>query len=122
MIVYGIAQKDGVFIVTVDKLPFTEDMTYDKIAIDDHSYLYYAYERDSGYVSFMLSDDRDQRGYGGREFKLNLRDKTVATVKGPWSSRSDVVNGWVDKETVDVTYITSNGNMMAGHMLKSKLI
>lgn len=73
----------------VDELPPMSSLIYKSKDIGG-STLFYA-ELD-GYVSFMVHSPRDECGFGGRTFHLHLEDGTQVAIKGPWSSRSGVVN------------------------------
>lgn len=44
-------------------------------------------------VDYMFHNPHNERGYGGRVYKLNMLDGRVVEVKGPWSSRNGGLNG-----------------------------
>ena len=72
--------------ILVDKL-----VDQSKLIYRQKNNLYYA-ERE-GYVSFFYNVINDNKGYAGREFKLKMEDGIDAvTLKGPYSSRSGIVN------------------------------
>ena len=59
--------------------------------------LYMNQDVDSGYSNFYLDDPTNHRGFGGREFELDMYDGETVTLKGPWSSNSGVVNRAIRK-------------------------
>jgi hypothetical protein len=46
----------------------------------------------NGFVSFYAHIPDDESGYGGRVVDLTMMDGSVRKVKGPWSSRPDIMN------------------------------
>lgn len=70
------------------------------------------------HVQFFAYSPDNERGFGGAEFKLNMRDGSVRTIKGPWSSRSSVANMFVehDKRSTEITLISKEGYRMSAHM------
>ena len=53
--------------------------------------LYFAYEESSGLVRFFFYNGPGN-GFGGREYRLRMKDGSTAVLKGPWSSNSDAMN------------------------------
>lgn len=72
--------------ILVDKIPEWNSLVYDVLRHDDGSASYF--HNESGYVSFFHHNPRDERGFGGREWTVKLRDGSTDTVKGPWSSNA----------------------------------
>jgi hypothetical protein len=72
--------------VIVDKVPSINDFYFTR-----KGSLYYA-EREDGAVMFYSHNVRNETGYGKRVFTLQMKDGTVKTLKGPWSSNSDCMN------------------------------
>lgn len=94
-----------IFVIDINKedYPNSNEFIYDVINMGYSSRytLYYA-EHPSGLVSFYLHDTNDESGYGGREFILRCIDGTLKTVRGPWSSRSGIINRKGLGPTVDI--------------------
>jgi hypothetical protein len=92
----------------VDTLPKPEDFIYEKIPLGNM--LLYIAEKD-GYVSFFVwSGKGNDGGFGGYEWAIKVRDEQgihEEVVRGPWSSRSGVVNRVWEKQCVEVL-ITNN--------------
>ena len=61
--------------------------------------LYWA-EHD-GQVSYFAHSKTDEKGFGGRVFRLNAESEGVApyVITGPWSSRSSSMNNYFDHTT-----------------------
>lgn len=76
-------------LLTVDKLPDDSEFIYKEVVFKDQT-LYYA-ECDE-IVRFYAHSPRNERGYGGRVFKLIMEDGTTKEIKGPWSSRAGAMN------------------------------
>ncbi|MGW8177501.1 MAG: hypothetical protein ACWGQW_01725 [bacterium] len=70
--------------ILVDKMPDLGDLRY-----EERNGLYYA-EKD-GYVSFYYYV-RPGEGFGGRAFKVVMKDGEEKILKGPWSSNSGSMN------------------------------
>ena len=93
--------------ITVDRIPKLEEMEFDLHVLGDDHTLYWA-EKD-GYVSFFSHSTRNERGYGGREYVLNLKGKQKTKIKGPWSSRAGAMNNYFP-HSVDVTIYEKEGD------------
>ena len=52
--------------------------------------MYFA--QDDFVFNFFYHHQHNQEGYGGRIFDLDMVDGTKASIKGPWSSRAEVMN------------------------------
>lgn len=59
------------------------------------------------YRGFKVNFD-NRNGYGGAEFKLNMENGSVHTIKGPWSSRPYWYSQMFGLELMDI----NNGYMM----------
>jgi len=70
--------------VLVDQIPDLSEYRY-----ECRDGIYYA-EKD-GFVSFMFYSQPGE-GFGGKTFKLKMKDGSIAILKGPWSSNSSSVN------------------------------
>lgn len=79
----GWANNPGI-IVLVDRFPDLSDVKFDK-----KGPLYFA-EKDGGV--FFFSYRQPGNGFGGRHFTLKMKDGSEEILKGPWSSRSSVMN------------------------------
>jgi len=77
----------------VDNIPDVKEMVYEKIPYMGQ-YLYVA-EKD-GFVNFFIwSGKGNDGGYGGAELTVKVKDDKGVheeLVRGPWSSRSGIVN------------------------------
>lgn len=54
--------------------------------------LYVAASEENWMASFMSHNPKDETGFCGATFTLQMNDGSTRCVKGPWSSRADVVN------------------------------
>jgi hypothetical protein len=50
---------------------------------------------EQGSVRYFYHDPRDQEGFGGRVFKITLKDGTEQEYKGPWSSNAQFAQKYV---------------------------
>lgn len=66
------------------------DFTYEVLPRPDGRTFYFA-ETD-GFCSFYVHNPHAETGFGGSTFPLTLKTGEVRDVKGPWSSRSSVMN------------------------------
>jgi len=76
--------NDPTLKVLVDKLP-----SHDELVYEQKGTLYYTHK--DGYVSFFHYSKPDD-GYGGSKFELKMKDGSIKTLVGPWSSREGVMN------------------------------
>jgi len=79
-------------VLIVDKMSLPNEFEYEKINGEDTT-LYFA-EHENGLVDFFSHSFNNQRGYGGRTFDLKMKDGTIQSIKGPWSSRPGVMNNF----------------------------
>jgi hypothetical protein len=64
----------------------------------------YRAEKD-GEVLYFSHDPERPYGWGGWEFKVIMLDGSIRDIKGPWSSRAEVVNKYYqDKPALDSDY------------------
>ena len=77
---------------------------YEPMVVDEDITLYLAEYQ--GLVSFFSHDRRNEHGYGGQTFTLDLTDGSRADVKGPWSSRCEVMNEFYDIQSIEATWHT----------------
>ena len=86
----GLATKPQLMLI-VENLPENDEYIYRKLDLGG-SILYWG-EKD-GIVQFFSHDPGNQRGFGGREFTLQLANGDAKTITGPWSSRAGVMNNY----------------------------
>ena len=104
--------------VLVNRIPESDEMIY-----EHKDGLYFA-ER-TGYVRFYAVS-HSGNGFGGREFKLKMKDGKEVTLKGPWSSRSAIMNQMGFTHSMEV-HITDNpekyerGYFMSGNITMLKV-
>ncbi len=89
-------------VIAVDELPGNEAYSYASKPLTGGRTLYRA-EHD-GFVRFYLHNPNDEHGYGERSFKLRSHHGEEFTIKGPWSSRSGVVNQHFSPHCTEVMY------------------
>jgi len=53
---------------------------------------------------------RNERGYGGREFHLRMKDGTERTIRGPWSGRPGVWMQYGAPDCMQVSYNLQDGD------------
>ena len=78
---------------------------------------------DAALARFFFHSPRNERGFGGAEYKLQMVDGSERVIKGPWSSSASTMNalfGLTDPlvEVVDVTEYSSG---IVAHVRKSAL-
>jgi hypothetical protein len=94
--------------VVVDHIPDTSEMRFEK-----RGPLYFA-EKD-GFVRFFHYDHPD-RGYDGAVFTVTMTDGAIVNLKGPWSSRSGVMNAAGFTPSMEVNIKIEGGpGWRAGH-------
>lgn len=94
--------------VTVDKMPPSDEFVYKKHVVDHSTTLYFAHH-ESGVCRYFAHSRGDQSGYGGRSFELKMADGITEIIKGPWSSRSSVMNRYFSPECVEVILYERDG-------------
>lgn len=110
--------------VLVDAIPNYQSMLYDTADLGNGQTAYFA-EQD-GYVSFYIHDASNENGFGGASFALTLRDGSDVVLRGPWTSRPDVMTALGFPESVDVSITDrptdfERGFFRSGHLLKTVL-
>lgn len=98
--------------ILVDHLPLMEKMVFTQLG-----QLYYG--ENEGLVDFFFHNPQDQRGYGGRLFHLMLDTGTVITLKGPWSSRSGVMNKAGFGPCMEASLVSERDSFDRGHTFTS---
>jgi hypothetical protein len=87
--------------VLFDKLPNQDELAYE---CADNCYL--AIEGD--YASFWTwNGNGNNRGMGGHEFDIHMRDGSTVTLRGPWSSNSQAMNERFPMHVVEAS-VTDN--------------
>lgn len=99
--------------VYVDQTPGLDFFTFDEFK-DEQGYTLYFAERD-GLVQFYAHHPKNESGYGGAVFPLIMSDGTIRDVKGPWSSRSAVMNEHFP-HSIECLFITPSGGRQFGHI------
>jgi len=94
--------------LTVDEIPHVEGMIFTR-----KGDLYWAEE--DGFVKFYSHNFRNQTGYGGKEFILKMETEEIVSLKGPWSSRSGIMNRYFP-ECVEVIINGISGCVLVSWM------
>lgn len=94
------------------KILLNEKPNYDDFVYEEHNNIYYA--ENFPLVSFFYYKNPDQ-GYGGRHFNLKMKDGTVKTLKGPWSSNSASVMKEFNTQIMEVTYCYNRKTFERGY-------
>jgi len=87
-----------------------------KHIFEEHRGLFFSVDKKSSQVKFF-SYHKLSSGYGGAQFNLRMKDGTIKTLVGPWSSRCSVMNANGFPHSVEVVY----QNNTSGAMLVSKV-
>lgn len=85
---HGFPWRD--LVITVDHIPSLDEYRFDSFETDQGTVLYVAEHND--FVKFFAHNPNAENGFGGATFELTMRDGSVRTIKGPWSSRASVIN------------------------------
>jgi len=107
----------------VDKKPdYNQIMRFECKKYHDND-IYYAYDEDSGLVKFYYHDHKNHNGYYGAKFKLKMKDGTVETLIGPWSSRPAIMHmaGFSFCSGISLIEEEDLNSKFAAYMLNSKL-
>lgn len=81
--------------VIVNKIPSSEDYVYEK-----KGPMYFGLV--NGIAQFKFYNGPG-RGYGGATFNLKMKDGSVATLKGPWSSNASAMTSYGFPATTEVS-------------------
>lgn len=106
--------NDPILEVLIDEYPDISDMVFEKITIEGaKTDLYYA-ELDGFTRYFAWSGDGNDGGYGGDTFTIKLKTGGEVTLKGPYSSRTGIVNKYsygpvIDTNTTDNEKVLERG-------------
>lgn len=76
----------------VDKCPSLEEFVFRAIDLGGGSTLYAGHMPDGILTCQYAHTPGNETGFGGRRFTLNMEDGSQVEIKGPWSSRSSVLN------------------------------
>ena len=86
-----------IFVVKMSRVASTNEFIYARHEVDPNSILYLGTLGDQ--VNFFCHNRLNERGYGGRVYNLRLLDGSTVDIKGPWSSRSGVMNKYFGHST-----------------------
>jgi hypothetical protein len=106
--------NDPVLVIHVDNWPRGDEFKY-QVLNRQGSDLYWAHHPD-GAVSFHCHNRSNQNGYGGAIFELNMLDGSSKKIRGPWSSRSGVMNNYFPHSTEVQIKEESTGYNLSGHI------
>lgn len=95
--------------ILVNFIPDSRQIIHNVLEISPGLYLYYGQKYE--YVSYLLADESNKRGFGGKEFVVKTGDGDKY-IPGPWSSRAGVVNKLTNVQCVDV-HITNEPKAFA---------
>lgn len=70
--------------------PGLDQYRFDALELECGTVLYYG--TCGQLVRFFAHDPSNESGFGGGEFVLTMHDGSQRTIRGPWSSRSSVMN------------------------------
>lgn len=76
--------------ILVDKFPDNDQSKYKIIHRTMYSLIYYS--ETEGLIRSFYHTSKDQSGYGGGTFKLNMEDGSQISIKGPWSISAPYFN------------------------------
>ena len=94
-------QNEPELAVMVDKLHDQSVYKYDKKEIDGYT-AYYAQTKE-GWVNFLIHNPDNNRGFRGSMFNITMTNDKKVSIKGPWSSRSGVMNALGFEPCVEIT-------------------
>lgn len=94
--------NDPVLQIVVDRIPNAEEFRY-----DHKDGLWFAEKE--GYVRFFSwNGPGNEEGYGNRCFPIKTKDGEEVVLRGPWSSRSGVMNKYFNPQSLDVSVKTED--------------
>jgi len=101
-------------------------ITVDKFKDPNYKYkqkgnLYFAYDSKTGLVSYYAYNPKDHEGYGGQIFELQMLNGKIKKLKGPWSSRSEVMNDAGFIPNTEITIEESESSLYSGAMTNDKI-
>lgn len=79
-------------VVEADDPNLSRHYLYDARVVKPHETAYRAVNLQDSSVSFFLHNTKNENGYGGRVYDLNMSDGSVETIKGPWSGSAKAIN------------------------------
>jgi hypothetical protein len=77
------------------------------------------YSEIDGICSFFSWDGRQDRGYGGRHFTLRMKDGSIKTLMGPWSSSCAAMNSLGFGPCTEAAIITEPDGYAKGYTFYS---
>lgn len=89
----------------MDALP---DFTYEVLERGNRSRIFWA--EANGLVQFYMHNPQNETGFGGCRFLFTLTSGARVEVKGPWSSRSSVMNDLGFPHSVECEVFTQDGD------------
>lgn len=92
------------------------DVVHEWVKLDNSTL--YAGEYKNRFVSYLIHNPANERGYGGAEVRIPCTDGDHL-VKGPWSSRVSCVNKvfWLYPQCIDARVYTPKGGEFCPHTL-----
>ena len=88
-------RNDPKLIIPVDNFPLPRDHIYTFYKKGNRPWSGMYYSELNGHVSFFYWGGKQDEGFGGKHFYVNVHDNgqiTNVTLKGPWSSNSEAMN------------------------------
>jgi hypothetical protein len=103
---WGLGYGNGPWInLTVDRYPKIDEIEFHSLPVTERwNKGHFYYGRSGTFVYFLFHDPRDENGFGGRTYRLRMRDGAVATIKGPWSSSASMYNSIASPHCVEVAF------------------
>lgn len=80
-----------------------EDKRYDVVEHPDGTASYLSVT--DGIVSYFWHNPKNETGYGGSVFELNMIDGSTRSIRGPWSSNNDWIRQVFGLDSVHVAYV-----------------
>ena len=106
----------------IDKKPNYSDIMKYEYKEFNGNYVYYAYDEDTGLVKFYYHDCKNHNGYYGEKFVLPMKNGSIKTIIGPWSSRPAIMHMAGFPLCSSITLIEEDKNSkFAAEMLNLKL-
>lgn len=88
--------NDPVLCLQVDRIFYREEFVY-----EEKDGIYYGVRGEQASF-FAWKGPGNEGGFGGEDYILTMKDGTTATLKGPWSSRSSVINHHFEEQCIEV--------------------
>lgn len=100
----GYDQRPTLHVIISGEIPQLEDFTFKS---DNNKSFWWA-EYDGFFTFFAGHPDRPRKGFGGDSYTLNVENGDTVTLKGPFSSRSGIVNAYGHGPCVSVKIHENN--------------